>query len=528
MNPFTQLSASSIEARHLVTGLAIVAFALSLFHLLSDRAGVERWHAEVGSTPVTVYQPEGMQEQAPAVLVSHGFAGSRQMMEGFALTMAQNGYIAVSFDYLGHGRHPEPLYGELGEWDGAAAVLMEQTRQVMEFARDLPNSDGRIAVLGHSLGSGLMARFAQLNEDVDATVGISLFAPKTDEQTPKNLLSVVGGFENRLKIQGQELVAMVTDDHEPDDIRPGQTYGSFDDGTARRLEVIRGIEHVGILFSSRSADQARLWLDEVFDRSGEGFKLSSGGWIALLFASLVVLAYRLAAVLPVVSSPARGASASWKKLLLVAGAPALATPILLAPLPTEFLPVVVGDYLAVHFAVYGTLMLVALWWYSGWQAPSQWYATIGADPKRLIVATALLLFFCLGVIGWALEQFITSFYPVSERLPLLAVMFIGTLPFFLADEWLTRGDGAKRGAYPLTKLLFLVSLGIAVALDYESLSFLPMILPVWIIFFILYGLFSRWSFRRTGNPLVAGIVNAVAFAWALAVTFPMYAGVSPP
>ncbi|MBK1643034.1 alpha/beta hydrolase, partial [Chromatium okenii] len=117
---------------------------------------------------------------------------------------------------------------------------------------------------------------------------------------------------------------------------------------------------------------------------------------------------------------------------------------------------------------------------------------------------------------------------VSERLPLLAVMFIGTLPFFLADEWLTRGDGAKRGAYPLTKLLFLVSLGIAVALDYESLSFLPMILPVWIIFFILYGLFSRWSFRRTGNPLVAGIVNAVAFAWALAVTFPMYAGVSPP
>lgn len=508
---------------------ALLVMAISLVQLLADRSGVEQRNTQVEGTPVSVYRPQEMVTTAPVVLISHGFAGSRQMMERFALTMAQNGYIAVSFDYLGHGRHPQPLYGELGEWDGAAAVLMKQTRQVMDFALDLPNSDGRIAVLGHSLGSGLMARFAQLNDEVDATVGISLFAPKTDEKSPKNLLSVVGGLENRLKLQGKKLVAMVSDEHGPEDIEVGQTYGSFADGTARRLEVVRGIEHVGILFSARSADKARVWLDEVFERDGGGgYTVASGWWLALLFAALLVLAYRLAAVLPVVSLPSCGAEASWRKLLFIAGIPAVVTPLLVAPLPTEFLPFVVGDYLAVHFAVYGVLMLLGLWWYADRPAPREWLNAIGAEPKSLLTATALLLIFCLGVLGWALEQFVTSFYPVSERLPLLIATLAGTLPFFLADEWLTRGEGARRGAYPLTKILFLVSLGIAVALDYESLSFLPMILPVWIIFFILYGLFSRWSFRRTGNPLVAGLANAVAFAWALAVTFPMYSGVSPP
>lgn len=529
MNIMSNLVAHKVELRHLIISIfALLALGLSLFHLLSDRAGISIRHTEVGDSPVTVYQPRNMAETAPTVLIAHGFAGSQQMMEGFALTMAHNGYTAVTFDYLGHGRHPEPLYGELAEWDGAAKVLMGQTRQIMDFALDLPNSDGRLAVLGHSLGSGLMARFAQLNEEVDATVGISLFAPKTDKKTPRNLLSVVGGWETRLKREGRRLVAMVSDEHEPEDIKPGQTYGSIAEGTGRRIEVVSGIEHVGILFSSRSADKARLWLDEVFDREGSGYTVSSGGWLALLFATLLLLAYRLAAILPVVSTPSRGASAAWKKLFTVAGIPAVATPLLLALLPTEFLPVVVGDYLAVHFAVYGLLMLVGLWWYAGRPTPREWVTAIGAEPKRLIAATVLLLFFCLGVIGWALEEFIASFYPVSERLPLLAAMLLGTLPFFIADEWLTRGANPRRGAYPVTKILFLISLGLAVALDYEGLSFLPMILPVWIIFFILYGLFSRWSFRRTGNPLVAGIVNAVAFAWALAVTFPMYSGVNPP
>jgi hypothetical protein len=116
---------------------------------------------------------------------------------------------------------------------------------------------------------------------------------------------------------------------------------------------------------------------------------------------------------------------------------------------------------------------------------------------------------------------VLSFSPIPERVPLILAVLAGTLPFFLADEWLTRGHGAARGSYPVTKLLFLISLAIAVALNFKKLFFLILIIPIILIFFIIYGFFSGWVNRRTGNPLVGGAAIALAFAWAIAVTFPL-------
>ena len=62
------------------------------------------------------------------------------------------------------------------------------------------------------------------------------------------------------------------------------------------------------------------------------------------------------------------------------------------------------------------------------------------------------------------------------------------------------------------------------ALDFERLFFLLIIVPVIVLFFLVYGLVSGWTYRRTGHPLVAGFANAVAFAWAIGVTFPLLAG----
>jgi hypothetical protein len=37
-------------------------------------------------------------------------------------------------------------------------------------------------------------------------------------------------------------------------------------------------------------------------------------------------------------------------------------------------------------------------------------------------------------------------------------------------------------------------------------------------------LFSDWAYRRSAHPFVGGIANAVSFAWAIGVTFPLPAG----
>jgi len=50
-------------------------------------------------------------------------------------------------------------------------------------------------------------------------------------------------------------------------------------------------------------------------------------------------------------------------------------------------------------------------------------------------------------------------------------LLVGTLPYFIADEWLTRGASAPRGSYLVTKICFLLSLALAVVLNMQKLFF---------------------------------------------------------
>jgi hypothetical protein len=123
-----------------------------------------------------------------------------------------------------------------------------------------------------------------------------------------------------------------------------------------------------------------------------------------------------------------------------------------------------------------------------------------------------------------IDLHVTAFMPTPGRTVLMGAMLAGTLPYFLANEWLTRGPGAGRGIHAASQAAFLLSLGIAVALDFERLFFLIIIVPVILLFMLVFGLISGWVYRRTGHPAVAAIMEAVAFAWALGVTFPLLAG----
>jgi hypothetical protein len=245
-----------------------------------------------------------------------------------------------------------------------------------------------------------------------------------------------------------------------------------------------------------------------------------GLWIGLLFLSLTVLARPLSQFLPIVADRPLGAGLPWRALLPVAIAPALLTPLVLWQAPTEFLPILVGDYLAAHFAVYGLITGAGLFLATRRASPAP---AARVSWRAFAVSTMAVALYSIAVFGWCIDRFVTSFVPVGGRYSLIAAMLAGTLPYFLADEGLTRGETAPRGSYAFTKICFLLSLALAVALNFEKLFFLIIIVPVIVVFFIIYGLFSGWAYRRTNSPLVGACANALAFAWAIAVTFPLLA-----
>jgi hypothetical protein len=203
--------------------------------------------------------------------------------------------------------------------------------------------------------------------------------------------------------------------------------------------------------------------------------------------------------------------------LLLIG-PAVLTPLILRVVPTQFLPVLVADYVAAHFALYGLLTigglrLVGMRQSAATRAPVRRAALIGA-------VLAAILYAVVGL-GAIIDAWIASFVPVPGRVPVILAILAGALPYFLADEWLTRGS--PRWAYPVSKLAFLLSLALAVGLDPRRLFFLVIIVPAILVLFLIYGVLSTWAYRRMGHPAVGGLTNAVAFAWALGVTFPLVA-----
>jgi dienelactone hydrolase len=516
----------------LLVGAASIALALGM--IWRTEAGVDTEQSWLGPTPVTVHRPNAalraqFAEQwetdrlggLPVVLISHGFAGSQQLMEAFAFSLARGGYLAVTFDYYGHGRNLEPLAGDVTDVDGATRFLLDQTAEVADYAQEIPGAGRGFALLGHSMASDIIVRFAKSDPRVDATVAVSMFSPAVTESAPENLLIIVGELEGFLKQEALRVLGLVTDDPEA-----GVTYGRFADGSARRAVFAPGVEHVGVLYSSTSLREAVAWLNRTFGRQVDAHAGPSGGrgaGILLLFAGLVLLAWPLSKLLPSVVEQPRGFNPRWRELLPAALVPAVATPLVLVAFPADFLGVLVGGYLAVHFALYGLITAGLCYWLK-----RRRQAGTPADgrrrPGRAILAAAAATLYAAGAVGLAMDQFVTSFAVTGPRVPLLALMLGGTLIYFGADEWLTRGSAVPFGAHLLTRICFLLSLGLAVALSFEDLFFLLIIAVVIIPYFLVYGLIGGWVYRSTGDPLVSALPSAVAFGWALAVVFPQMSG----
>jgi pimeloyl-ACP methyl ester carboxylesterase len=501
-------------ARLVVGLIAMAAIAVGALGLRDASDGLRITRAAVGPTPITIFRPD-LKAPAPVVVIAHGFAGSQQLMQPFATTLARNGYIAVTFDFLGHGRNPLPMRGDITRDKTITAALMRELADVAAYARELPGSDRRLAVIGHSMAADIVVRFAQVTPNVEATVAVSVFSPMVTATSPRNLLVIVGDLEPAmLKNEGLRIVNLVADG----EAIPSETYGRFSDGTARRLVLARGVEHIGVLYSHDSLEQALRWINEAFGRNQQGFIDNRGTLLALVFFGLIALAWPMSALLTTICRDCHGAGLGWKPLLVTAIAPALLTPIILWKLPTNFLPILLGDYLALHFLLYGVLTAAFLSYLGG---KLSWSRIASTSWTSVAIAAATVAAYQILAFGFPVDAYVFSFFPVSSRLPLMVAIAGGTLPYFVADEWLTRGVGARPGAYALTKFCFVLSLALAVALNPMKLFFLVIIVPAILLLFLAFGLISRWSYQATRHPLPGALANAATFAWAIAVTFPM-------
>ena len=492
---------TSIRSLLLVV-IAIVLTATAVYQLERARKGIDTRDFNVGDTPATRYAlPDS---QGPIIIVAHGFAGSRQLMQAYSLNLAKAGYVVIAFDFEGHGRNPVPMSGDVTSIDGTTRLLVDETRRVIAAARQMPGSEQGLAVLGHSMATDVLLRAAiaetQAGRPVDTMVGISMFSQAIDSNVPASLLIINGQWETRLRAPALAQLQLI----DPQ-AQEGDTAVRGD--VVRRVVAAPYVEHVSVLYSATALREAVTWMNRVFDRPSDVVIVRTGIWILLLLFGIVLLFKPLVQWLP--ESHELHVALPTRHFLLAVWLPAVITP-LLALLPAvEYLPVLVADYLMMHLAVFGVVQLLII--------RPRLRMTNGA-----VVAGALVLaIWGIVVFGLALDRYAASFLPNEVRLVIIAVLCPGTVVFMIADAVVT---GAGRGTFRrrfTARIALILSLMGAAAIDPDRLVFLLLILPVLLLFYLVHGLMGRWIAQRCG-ALAAGIGLGLCLAWALGVSFPLF------
>ncbi len=488
--------------RALLGVAAALLAGLALWQLESARHGLSIAALNVGETPATVYRLPDV--QGPAVIIAHGFAGSRQLMEAYALTLAHAGYVAVSFDFPGHGRNPNSMTGDITRIEGTTRQLIAETAAVIDAAAALDAVEGPVVLLGHSMATDILVRQAAVDPRVAAVVAVSMYSEAVTAAQPARLLMISGAWERHLRAVALETLHLVDSQ-----AAEGETAVSGDGTVVRRAAVAPRVEHVGVLYSAAALEEALIWVDAASGRVSERRVAATGPWIVLLLGSLLALAWPLAALLP--QSPRSPQSLQGRTFAVAILLPALLTPLLLYPVRLQLLPVLVADHLLLHLLVYGVIGLAVLRWRG-----------VHLGPLAVLPIVALLVF-GLGVFGVALDRYAASFLPHAGRLPIILALALGAVPFMLADSLVTEAGRAPVWRGLAARAAFLASLGLAVALDFERLFFLLLILPVIVLFFLVFGLMGRWVGRRSAAPLACGLGLGLILAWALGVSFPLVA-----
>jgi len=480
----------------MLAGVGLVLTVLSVWQIGATARGLEVNTVRDADPRLVVLAPEEHASGSrPVVLIAHGLAGSTPIMRGFALTLAHAGYTAVLWDFQGHGTNPEPMIGSMGERSSLQATAEAALTEALARGYGDPE---RVAILGHSMGSGVALNFGIDHGEVAATIAVSPADADVTPELPRNLLLIAGALEGRFVQNAEELLADA-----------GGKGGDPDAGTARDLLIAPGVEHISILFSPAVHAAARDWLDATFGAQPGARNYTDRRilWYGLGVMGVLLLGAGLAPLTAEQSVEAPRRSL-WRRMGALVGGALGATLILWllgwAGLDlSQALGVLVGGYLLLWYGVAGVLNLLLLW-----ERPRL--------PSLRAVLGGPMAFAALWLgVGLLAEWVWLPWLLIPRRLVLWPLGAALMLPWFVAAGQSVRSIGlGGRIGWILAHSLVLVSTLVLAILLSPDMGFLFLILPVFPIVITLHALAAApyrgsWAFAISGALFVSWLLLAV-------------------
>lgn len=192
-----------------------------------------RWVGSYGTYfSALLYIPDGVsvENPAPAMVVIGGGDTNREAMQNWSLEFARRGYVVLDFDKFGEGYSE----GRGRQWPrelrsgGPEALLYLHSLDIIDH--------DNVGMVGHSMGSGAINGAAAKYPDGYKAMVV---AGSSMAEGTKNTAMICGVDDGCAKSYQSENMAPIFGVDDPKTIEPGKVYGTFEDGTAKAVYLVR-------------------------------------------------------------------------------------------------------------------------------------------------------------------------------------------------------------------------------------------------------------------------------------------------
>ena len=208
--------------------------------------------------------PASEKNPLPGVVFIHGYQNNRESGDAYNIELARRGFVVLGIDALGRGNSDNP-----GDIDDPDFDDTFGARSSIAYIKSLPFVNKRaIGIMGHSIGAKISYKVASGDPSIHAVILVgNAYDRSATLKKPKNMLMVIGEYDEfRDRFTGTKDIVkewMQTEatrgafPHENPEF--GVTYGSFAEGTARRVFIVR-ISHVQESHSPSCIAESVAWM----------------------------------------------------------------------------------------------------------------------------------------------------------------------------------------------------------------------------------------------------------------------------
>ncbi|MFX0184446.1 MAG: alpha/beta hydrolase [Candidatus Hodarchaeota archaeon] len=498
----------------------------------------------------------------PGVVVIHGVYQSKEWLMAFGIELARRGFVVLTIDAGSHGNSGYAGYNT--DRGGAAAL---------EYLEKLAYVD-KLGIVGHSMGAGIAIQALDITTvPVDAVVFVGGGSRYTSEWAnttfPKNLLITIGRYDELYDVSS--LLASLSDTFGITEgiINPGQLYGDFMNGSARKL-VIGETNHLFETIDPIIIGETVLWLQNSLKGTDEplvdliyqfhilGGLVSCLGLIVSIFPIIIILLN-----LPIFSSlkmaPSSNYAVSTREFWIFGLLYAIIGLGLFLPafmFPNLPFPQSLGSDVGIWFLGSSIVaLIIILVIYRNLKKKGVNWIDLGIDfpfskkiSKQIGKGMILAFIVTLWLYAWVLpvdlllaldfRAFLPLFNDLTlKRILVLPLYLVFTIPFFIIEgiwiigllrtesknkwsstqfTWILKAVIIKCFPYFLILMIQLVE-GIVLGSAYISgmIGFFLLFLWMFTPFFVISTVILAWSYQHTERVYVGAFLNALIFSWTL-------------